>query len=295
MKKHDLPAMPFYFGDWLKCPEVRALDLDVRMVWFEMLGLMWESTERGYLTINGKPVSDSVITKILGILPDVLDRALRQMEEYGVFSRRDDGAIYCRRMIKDEAIRQAKSKAGKQGMDVRYSKSVITGDITKCITDSENETAIETATATATVSGFGIEGGTGGNGKKALDARQELLPELKHIANPDSIIELYEQRHIEKHGRFGWGTYDKGNLIKCVTANGWDKTVECLDIYFREFESHTPGYFTKNFGGIYDGTERDKQEKRGTARKTGSSYERAEYEGQYKQPGSFDDYADIEP
>ena len=49
-KKHDLPAMPFYFGDWFKCPEVRAMNLETRMIWFEMLGLMWESTERGYLT-----------------------------------------------------------------------------------------------------------------------------------------------------------------------------------------------------------------------------------------------------
>jgi len=46
VKKDDLPAMPFYVGDWLKCPEVRALPLDYRALWFDMLCFMWESTER---------------------------------------------------------------------------------------------------------------------------------------------------------------------------------------------------------------------------------------------------------
>ena len=54
MKKQDLPAWNFYIGDWMKSPEIRALTLPTRMIWFEMLCFMWESTERGYLTINGK-------------------------------------------------------------------------------------------------------------------------------------------------------------------------------------------------------------------------------------------------
>src|SRR4030042_843260 len=92
-KKNDLPAMPFYFGDWRKAPEIRALDLDVRMIWFEMMGFMWESTERGYLTINGKPVSNSVITRVIGCDITEFEKALQQLEEFNVFSRREDGAI----------------------------------------------------------------------------------------------------------------------------------------------------------------------------------------------------------
>ena len=138
-KKSDLPAMPFYFGDWRKSPEVRALDLDVRMIWFEMLGLMWESTERGYLTLNDRCVSNSVITRMLGIDITTFEKALKQMEDFNVFSRRDDGAIYSRKMVRDEEIRRIKSEAGKIGMDKRYNKTVITHDITKSITNTENE------------------------------------------------------------------------------------------------------------------------------------------------------------
>lgn len=123
-KKRDQPWMPFYFGDWRKAPEIRALDLDVRMIWFEMLGFMWESTDRGFLTINGKSVSVSVITKMVGVEISVMESAITQMEMYNVFSRRDDGAIYCRRMVNEEKTRTDKSNAGKAGMQKRYAKKV---------------------------------------------------------------------------------------------------------------------------------------------------------------------------
>lgn len=139
--KDQLPAMPFYFGDWRKSPEIRALDLDVRMIWFEMLGLMWESTERGYLTLNGKVVKTPVIAKMLGIDITTLEHALQQMEEFNVYSRRDDGAIFSRKMVRDEEKRKAKSRAGQYGMSKRYNKdlhvesnSVITPPITPLIT-----------------------------------------------------------------------------------------------------------------------------------------------------------------
>jgi len=116
MKKHDLPAMPFYFGDWRKAPEVRAMEPDTRMFWFEMLGYMWESTERGYLTLNGKAIEENTLATMLGIAHSRLTESLTTMSDLGVFSRRDsDGAIYCRRMVKEEARRQQCRKNGSKG------------------------------------------------------------------------------------------------------------------------------------------------------------------------------------
>lgn len=140
VKKKDLPAMPFYFGDWRKAPEIRALDLSVRMIWFEMIGYMWESTERGYLTLNGNPVITGVISKMIGVDITEMEQALEQMEQFNVFSKREDGAIYCRKMIRDEEMRKLKAKAGKKGMRKRYGNNpVITGDIT----NTEDEYVIE--------------------------------------------------------------------------------------------------------------------------------------------------------
>lgn len=151
-KKQDLPAMPFYFGDWRKAPEIRALDLDVRMIWFEMLGFMWESTERGYLTLNGKAIDNFVITKMIGVDILLLEQAIQQLEKYNVFSRREtDGAIYCRKMVRDEEIRKARSQAGMQGMSKRYGKKKpsvcynknVKPVITKGVTNSEDENEYE--------------------------------------------------------------------------------------------------------------------------------------------------------
>jgi len=135
-KKKDLPAMPFYFGDWRKAPEIRALDLDVRMIWFEMIGYMWESTERGYFTLNDKPVITPVISKMIGVDISTMERALQQMEEFNVYSKRKDGSIFCRKMVRDEEMRLAKSEAGKEGMKRRYGKKSV---ITEPLTSTENE------------------------------------------------------------------------------------------------------------------------------------------------------------
>lgn len=115
-KKHDLPAMPFYFGDWMKAPEIRALPLDTRMVWFEMLGFMWESTERGYLTINGHPIPMSSLAQMIGVTEVLLEQKFKQLSDFAVFSiRESDGAIYSRRMVRDEDIRNIRQKAGSEG------------------------------------------------------------------------------------------------------------------------------------------------------------------------------------
>lgn len=115
-KKHDLPAMPFYFGDWMKAPEIRALPLDTRMIWFEMLGFMWESTERGYLTINNKPISKESLARMIGVSEVLLEQKLNQLLDFAVCSiRESDGAIYSRRMVKDENIRNIRQKVGSIG------------------------------------------------------------------------------------------------------------------------------------------------------------------------------------
>lgn len=112
-KKHDMPAMPFYFGDWRKCPEVQALDLETRMLWFEMLGWMWESTERGYLTINGSPVPLEALARMLGVSRERLSLGLTLMGTLQVYGCREkDGALYCRRMVRDEGIRQKRAAGG---------------------------------------------------------------------------------------------------------------------------------------------------------------------------------------
>ena len=111
-----LPAIQFYPGDWHKDQGVQALDLMQRGAWFELLLMMHDSDERGVLLVNGSPMPDAVIARRLGLDNQSANQILTTLLTFGVASRREsDGALYCRRMVKDENLRRIRTAAGKKG------------------------------------------------------------------------------------------------------------------------------------------------------------------------------------
>lgn len=123
-KKQDLPAMPFYVGDWLKCPEVKVLPPDVRGLWFDMICYMWESVERGVMVKpNNQPYAKIEIIRMIGLDCAGSSAWLDTLIENGVCSIREaDGAIFSRRMVKEEDVRQKRRCAGKKGGDITKAK-----------------------------------------------------------------------------------------------------------------------------------------------------------------------------
>ena len=116
-KKHDLPAMPWYIGDWMKAPEVRSLPPDYRGLWFDCICYMWESTERGYLVKpNGHPYSKDEIIRMVGLDNQNSGIWLTYLIDNNVCGvRESDGAIYSRKMVRDEEIRIKRKIAGSHG------------------------------------------------------------------------------------------------------------------------------------------------------------------------------------
>ena len=115
-----LPAIQFYPGDWHKDQGVQALNLLQRGAWFELLLMMHDSDERGVLLVNGSPMPDAVIARRLGLDNQSANQILTTLLTYGVASRRDtDGALFCRRMVKDERLRQVRTESGKKGGNPR--------------------------------------------------------------------------------------------------------------------------------------------------------------------------------
>jgi len=111
-----LPAFQFYPADWRKDPSVQSLDYETRGVWFEMLCLMHESDERGVLMLNGQPMPIEALGRLLGLDNQNLTTHLTKLLTYGVARRREaDGAIFNKRMVNDEKLRQVRINAGKQG------------------------------------------------------------------------------------------------------------------------------------------------------------------------------------
>jgi uncharacterized phage protein (TIGR02220 family) len=111
-----MPAMQFYPADWRKDLAVQALDYFERGVWFEILCLMHESSERGVLLLNGHPMPDDVLARLLGLDNQILTTSLTKLLTYGVAKRRQsDSAIFNKRMVDDERLCQMRREAGKLG------------------------------------------------------------------------------------------------------------------------------------------------------------------------------------
>lgn len=105
----------WYPADARNDPGLAACSIHTRAVWRLLIDVMHETEERGYLVVNGKAMTEAQIAHALGASRRTAARHLNELETHGVFSRDERGAIYCRRMVKDEAIRLARVKAGKLG------------------------------------------------------------------------------------------------------------------------------------------------------------------------------------
>jgi len=118
-----MPAMQFYPADWRKDLAVQSLDYFERGVWFEILCLMHESSERGVLLLNGQAMPDEVIARLLGLDIQTFNQTASKLLTYGVAKRRDsDNAIFSKRMVADEKLCQVRREAGKKGGNPRLLK-----------------------------------------------------------------------------------------------------------------------------------------------------------------------------
>lgn len=109
------PAFQFYPGDWRTDPGLRLCTMLARGLWIEMMAIMHEGEPYGHLTAQGRPISDDMLARLVGESPAAVKRAIKDLDANGVFSRTDDGVIYSRRMVRDEAVRDARAAGGSLG------------------------------------------------------------------------------------------------------------------------------------------------------------------------------------
>ena len=110
------PAFQFYVGDWMKDPELRSVSLEARGLWIDLLCLMWDSVERGYLVArNSLAFRNEHIARMVGAPEGSIVELVNELEETGVFSRDDRGAIYCRRMVRDAQKSAQNAENGRKG------------------------------------------------------------------------------------------------------------------------------------------------------------------------------------
>lgn len=110
------PAFQFYPDDWLSETGLRLCSLAARGLWMDCLCIAFNSPERGVLRKqNGSKVESKELAKMVGASLAETEALLAELSASGVASKTQDGAIYNRRMVRDEHIRQVRSEAGSMG------------------------------------------------------------------------------------------------------------------------------------------------------------------------------------
>lgn len=95
----------FYPADWRNDP-VMTCSLAARGLWIELLNLMHLSTDRyGYISQNGKPMSDDAIARYVGCSVEEYRLFLSELITAGVPRVTSNGIIFSKRMVEDEAAR----------------------------------------------------------------------------------------------------------------------------------------------------------------------------------------------
>jgi hypothetical protein len=106
------PASQWYWGDWLRDPALRSCSICARGLWIDMLALMHEGTPYGYLRVGSVAITAEKLARMVGEPVARVRAWLAELEAADVFSRGGDGAVYSRRMVRDEEVRNARAKGG---------------------------------------------------------------------------------------------------------------------------------------------------------------------------------------
>jgi hypothetical protein len=152
------PGFWFFTGDWLKDSELRFCSLFARGLLVDLLCLMFEAKERGYLSKpDGTPREDAeIVDAISGSNREEKLAALAELEASGVLSRDNRGVLYSRRLAKLGEISKTRSKAGSKGgskteakpkQNDKQTDQQNTG-VTVSVSDSVSDTDIYTHTHT---------------------------------------------------------------------------------------------------------------------------------------------------
>ena len=116
----DQPYLKFFHRDWLADSALRMCSRAARGLWIDMLALMADATEFGILPF-GENEAPEALSNACGGSAKEIEALLRELARRGVYSIREDGSIYSRRLVRDHQKFIIMSKLGKNGAQSRYS------------------------------------------------------------------------------------------------------------------------------------------------------------------------------
>lgn len=204
-----MPAMQFYPADWRKDLAVQSLGYHDRGVWFEMLCLMHESSERGVLLLNGAPMPEDVIGRLLGLDNQTFNQTLTTLLAYGVAKRRNqDNAIFSKRMVADEKLCQVRREVGKLGGNplLLKQKQTTSDNQTRPPSSSPSSSSSENTAAAQGILDY--LNARAGKGYRPVKANIDLIAaRLKEGATVDDCRAVVDAKVVQWKGDPTWSAY----------------------------------------------------------------------------------------
>lgn len=111
------PASQYYWGDWWKDKALHMCSQPARGLWHEMNTLMHDGDPYGHLTHHGQPMTVQQLASLCRITPARCKQLWDELLSNGVPSIATSGALYSRRMVRDEKVREARAAGGKEGAE----------------------------------------------------------------------------------------------------------------------------------------------------------------------------------
>lgn len=114
------PSFQFYPADWRRDAALQSCSVAARGLWIELMCVMHDCDPYGVLAVNGRPMSTAQLARLVGEQEKAVVRMLAELEDAGVCSRDEQGRLFSRRMMKDEAVRESRANGGHAGADHGY-------------------------------------------------------------------------------------------------------------------------------------------------------------------------------
>lgn len=111
------PSFQFYPADWRKDAALQSCSMAAQGLWMNLMCIAHECEPYGHLVVNGKSMTNAQISRLAGLSLKECDKLVAELEDSGVASRSEDGALFSRRMVKDENLRNVRAAGGEGGKE----------------------------------------------------------------------------------------------------------------------------------------------------------------------------------
>lgn len=132
------PAFQFYPSDWLSDTALRMCSEGARGIWMDMICYMHEGVPYGHLKVNNKVILSATLARMVGCDTQSVDGYLSELVTAGVVQVDAEGCMFSKRMVKDEALRNARAAGGKLGGNPKLTEGKVNLDDNLITTNKDN-------------------------------------------------------------------------------------------------------------------------------------------------------------